>query len=167
MKKLVSILSVLLFIFTFANAGNYAYVDIEKVMNQSVKGKKYKADLDAKYKYYSEKAKSLQNKMQEIQKQLQNPSLTEKAKQDKMAELRETARQLQALEIEANQTLAKMKADSEKAMLRDIEQIAQKIAKEKNLDIIFYSGLLSGVLYADKSLDITDEILKRYNEGKK
>ncbi|HBT98367.1 MAG TPA: molecular chaperone Skp, partial [Sulfurihydrogenibium sp.] len=46
----------------------------------------------------------------------------------------------------------------------DIKAIAQKIAKDKNLDLILYGGLISGVLYADKKLDITDEVLKEYNK---
>jgi outer membrane protein len=81
-----------------------------------------------------------------------------------MQELRETARQLQNLEIQANEELAKMKAEAEKKMASDIKAIAQKIAKDKNLDLILYGGLISGVLYADKKLDITDEVLKEYNK---
>jgi Outer membrane protein (OmpH-like). len=81
-----------------------------------------------------------------------------------MKELREAARQLQNLEIQANEELAKMKAEAEKKMVSDIKAIAQKIAKDKNLDLILYGGLISGVLYADKKLDITDEVLKEYNK---
>jgi len=57
-----------------------------------------------------------------------------------------------------------MKAEAEKKMVSDIKAIAQKIAKDKNLDLILYGGLISGVLYADKKLDITDEVLKEYNK---
>jgi outer membrane protein len=164
MKKFLTVLTLLFLVFGYSNATNVAYVDMEKVMNQSVKGKKYKAELDAKLKYYQNKAKELQNKITSLQRQLNSSALNQKAKEEKMKELREAARQLQNLEIQANEELAKMKAEAEKKMVGDIKAIAQKIAKNKNLDLILYGGLISGVLYADKKLDITDEVLKEYNK---
>lgn len=163
-KKFLAVLTLLFLAFGYSNATNVAYVDMEKVMNQSAKGRKYKAGLDAKLKYYQNKAKELQNKIASLQSQLNSSALNQKAKEDKMKELRETARQLQNLEIQANEELAKMKAEAEKKMVSDIKAIAQKIAKDKNLDLILYGGLISGVLYADKKLDITDEVLKEYNK---
>jgi len=163
-KKFLAVLTLLFVTFGYSNATNVAYVDMEKVMNQSAKGRKYKAELDAKLKYYQNKAKELQNKIASLQSQLNSSALNQKAKEDKMKELRETARQLQNLEMRANEELAKMKAEAEKKMVSDIKAIAQKIAKDKNLDLILYGGLISGVLYADKKLDITDEVLKKYNK---
>lgn len=163
-KKILAVLTLLFLAFGYSNATNVAYVDMEKVMNQSAKGKKYKAELDAKLKYYQNKAKELQNKIASLQSQLNSSALNQKAKEEKMKELREAVRQLQNLEIQANEELAKMKAEAEKKMVNDIKAIAQKIAKDKNLDLILYGGLISGVLYADKKLDITDEVLIEYNK---
>ena len=83
-----------------------------------------------------------------------------------MREIREVARQLQNLEDQANEDLAKMKAEAEKSMIMEIKTKVQKIAKEKNIDLVLYGGLISGVLYADKKLDITEEVLKEYNKQK-
>jgi Outer membrane protein (OmpH-like). len=126
MKKFLAVLTLLFLAFGYSNATNVAYVDMEKVMNQSAKGKKYKAELDAKLKYYQNKAKELQNKITSLQSQLNSSALNQKAKEDKMKELREAARQLQNLEIQANEELAKMKAEAEKNMVSDIKAIAQK-----------------------------------------
>lgn len=59
-----------------------------------------------------------------------------------------------------------MKANAEKDMITDIKKIAEKMARERNYDAIFYGGLVSGVLYANPKLDITDEVLKEYNKQK-
>jgi outer membrane protein len=166
MKKILSVLVMVFALIGISKATNIAYVDMEKVMNESEKGKKYKKDLESKLAFYQNKAKDLENKLQDLQKQLQSPALNEKAKEDKRKEMRELARQLQLLESQANEELAKMKADAEKSMVADIKKISEKIAKEKNLDAIFYGGLISGVLYANPKLDITNEVLKEYNKQK-
>lgn len=166
MKRFFMVLMVLTFILSFSYAGNYAYVDIDRVMNESVKGKKYKAELDAKLKYYQDKAKELNDKIQQAQKQLSSPTLNEKGKEHKREEIRQLARELQSLEIQANQELAKMKADAEVAMIKEIKDIVKSIAQKNNYDIVFYGGLVSGVLHASKNLDITDQVLKEYNSKK-
>lgn len=155
-------------LFTVYNsfAGNYAYVDIDKVMNESAKGKKYKADLEAKLKYYQDKATEISDKIQQTQKQLSSPTLNDKAKEQKREELRQLARELQSIEAQANQELAKMKADAETAMIKEIKDIVKSIAQKNNYDIVFYGGLVSGILYANKGLDITDQVLKEYNSKK-
>lgn len=135
-------------------------------MNESSKGKKYKADLEAKLKYYQEKAKELNEKIQQTQKQLSSPTLSDKAKEQKREELRQLARELQSLEAQANQELAKMKADAETAMIKEIKDIVKSIAQKNNYDIVFYGGLISGILYANKTLDITEQVLKEYNSRK-
>lgn len=166
MRKILSVFMLVFMLVSVSKAVNVAYVDMEKVMNESEKGKKYKRDLENKLNFYQNKARDIQNKIQELQKQLQSPALNEKAKEDKRKELRELARQLQTLETQANEELAKMKAEAEKSMVSEIKKIAEKIAKEKNLDAIFYGGLVSGVLYASPKLDITNEVLREYNKQK-
>ncbi len=166
MKKFLSVFLILLAFLSYSKAATLGYVDIEKVMNNSEKGKKYKQDLESKFKYYQTKAKELQDKIESLQKQLQSSTLNEKAKEEKRKELRDLARQLQNLEAQANEELAKIKADAEKKMIAEIKNITAKIAKNKNIDIVFYGGLISGVLYADKKIDITDEVLKEFNKQK-
>lgn len=164
MKKFMMVLmAVVAFMVSFSHAGNYAYVDIDRVMNESAKGKKYKAELDAKLKYYQDKAKELNDKIQQAQKQLSSPTLNDKGKEHKREEIRQLARELQSLEMQANQELAKMKADAEAAMIKEIKDIVKSIAQKNNYDIVFYGGLVSGVLHASKNLDITDQVLKEYN----
>lgn len=166
MKKILSVLLMIFVISGVSKAANLAYVDMEKVMNESEKGKKYKKELESKLNYYQNKAKELQAKIQDIQKQLQSPALKDNAKEEKRKELRDLARQLQSLEVQANEELAKMKAEAEKNMVMEIKKIAEKIAKERNLDAVFYGGLVSGVLYASPKLDITNDVLKEYNKQK-
>lgn len=166
MKKFLSIFLILLAFLSYSKAATLAYVEIDKVMNNSEKGKNYKQNLESKLRYYRTKAQELQDKIENIQKQLQSPTLNDKAKEEKRKELRDLARQLQNLEAQANEELAKMKAEAEKKMISEIKGVAAKVAKNKNIDIVFYGGLLSGVLYADKKIDITDEVLKEYNKQK-
>ncbi|MGC9080724.1 MAG: OmpH family outer membrane protein [Sulfurihydrogenibium sp.] len=166
MKKFLVVLILMFGLVSLSKAANVAYVDLEKVMNESEKGKKYKKELENKLEFYQNKAKDLQAKLQDLQKQLQSPALNDKAKEEKRKEMRELARQLQTLEAQANEELAKMKANAEKSMIAEIKKIVEKIAKDRNYEAVFYGGLVSGVLYASPKLDITDEVLKEYNKQK-
>lgn len=165
-KILIGLLLSIVTITNFSFAGNYAYVDIDRVMNESIKGKKYKEELEAKLKFYQNKAADINSKISQMQKQLSSPSISDKAKEQKREELRQLARDLQNLESQANNELAKMKADAETNMVKDIRDIVMGIAKKNNYDIVFYGGLLSGVLYSNKNIDITDQVIKEYNTRK-
>jgi len=59
-----------------------------------------------------------------------------------------------------------MKAKAEKELIIQIRKVTQDYARENNIDLVFIGGALGGVVYFDKGIDITDEILKRVDGEK-
>ena len=167
MKKLLIILTFVLSfsILSFAQE-KFAYVDIQKIMNESKKGEKYRKEIEQKLEYYKKKAEELEKKAKEIQKQMESPALSEKGKKKKEEELKQIEQEFMILQQRAQMEIQQMKTDAERKMLEDIKRLVKKYAEKNNIDIVFLSGEFSGLLYADKSLDITDIILKMYNEEK-
>ena len=163
MKKLIFAFFLAISLTGFATAQNIAFVDVLKIMNTSKKGEEYKKELKAKIQYYKEKLDKIQKEIKEIQKQLESPVLSPEAKKKKEEKLKQLKTEGIKLQIQAEQELQKIKAQAERKLVKDIQKIVEKYAKEHNIDIV----LVGGTLYQDKAIDITDEILKLYDKGAK
>ncbi len=167
MRKTLIFLISFIFLSTISFAQEkFAYVDVQKIMNESKKGQKLKKDIEQKLEYYKKKAEELEKKAKDIQKQMESPALSEKGKQKKQEELQKIEQEFFMLQQKAQIELNQMKMEAEKQMLKDIERVVKKYAEKNNIDIVFIGGNISALLYADKKLDITDIILKMYDEEK-
>ena len=167
MRKLIFSFLIIFLVSTFGYAQEkFAYVDVQKIMNQSKKGEKLRKEIEQKLEYYKKKAEELEKKAKSIQKQMESPALSEKGKQKKQEELQKIEQEFLVLQKKAQMELNEMKMKAEKKMLDDIKRIVKKYSEKNNIDIVFIGGQLSALLYADKKLDITDIILKMYDEEK-
>ncbi len=166
MKRYFLFLAGLLFLTGSVLAQTIAYVDVQKVMNQSKKGQAFKEEIKSKVEYYQKKLDEIDKKISSIEKQLESPVLSEEAKKKKRKELTDLKSEGQKIQQEAEEELSQMKAKAERELIIQIREITEKYAKEKNIDLVFVGGAIGGVVYFDKSIDITDEILKRLDEEK-
>ncbi len=167
MKRVFIMIIFLTFLSGFSYGQNIAFLDIQKVMNLSQEGLKYKEEIKEKIKYYEEKVKELEDKISEIEKQLESPVLSEEGRKKKSEEKRRLERELSRIEQEANEELSKMKAEAEQKLVQKIIQVVKDYSEKNNIDLVFIGGMYSGVLYASPEIDITDEIIKRMGEDKK
>ena len=156
---------ILSFSFSFAQS-KYAYVDLLKVMNESEEGKKLRKEIEEKFNYYKEKAKKIEEKIKEVKKQLESPLLSEQAKKEKEKEIEKLRAEIQKLTIEAQTTLNDMKKSAENKLAKKIKLVVKEYSQKNGIDIVFFNAMVSPILYADKSIDITDEIMKLL-DGKK
>jgi len=163
MNRLTTI-AILLFTISFmAIAQNIAFVDVQKVMNQSKKGQEYKKEIQNKVTYYQKKLEEIDRKIAELEKQLNSPVLSEEAKEKKKKELAELKAKGLEIQQKAEEELSAMKAKAERELIKLIRKAAEKYAKEHNIDLIFVGGAIGGVIYHDTAIDITEEILKLVN----
>ncbi|RMA93237.1 OmpH family outer membrane protein [Hydrogenothermus marinus] len=168
MKKFLSLFLLLLVITGYSYAQEkLAYVDLIKVMNQSKTGHNLRKEIEDKFNFYKQKIKDMQNQIEEIKKQLESPLLSDKAKSEKQAKIRELERQIRNLTIEAQTKLNKMKQDAEKQLIEKIKLAAKEYTDKNNTDIIFTNGLYGAILYASKKIDITDKIIKLLDKEEK
>ncbi|WP_456384233.1 OmpH family outer membrane protein [Persephonella sp.] len=159
MERLLSIL-ILLVAVTGVYAQNIAFVDVQKVMNQSKKGQEYKKEIQDKVAYYQKKLDEIDKKIAELEKQLSSPVLSEEAKDKKRKELAEIKARGLEIQQEAEKELSQMKAKAERELIKEIRKVTEKYAKQHNIDLVFVGGAIGGVIYHDTAIDITDHILK-------
>jgi outer membrane protein len=138
-----------------------------KVLNESEAGKRAKTDLEllikSKQSALEEKGKAIEKLKAEMEKQASiiSPE-ARKAKEDEMERLR---RDSQRMIDDSNVELQKRQRDIESAIVKEIIEVVNKIAQEEKYSLILELGQ-AGVMFSDKPTDITDKVIKKYNESK-
>ncbi len=168
-KLLISIAATALALPVFAQtpttSGRMAVIDVQRVLNTSVAGKA----AQEKLKKLQEDKLARATKMQEDMKALDNEINTKKLSlsEDKLADLQTqlSAKQvaLQRFGQDADKELGESR---DKALLElegKIKPVIDQMGKEMGLAVIF-NKFESGLVYASDAIDITDTVIKRFND---
>jgi len=169
MKKfLTSVAALALAVPMFAQSApaRVAVIDVQKVLSQSTAGK-------ASY----EKLKKLQEdritraqKMDEEVKQLDNDLNTKKMSlsEDKVNEMTKSISDkriaMQRYAQDADREVGEARDRELQALEAKIKPVIDAIGKEMGLAAIF-NKFESGLVYASDAIDITDTVIKRFNEA--
>jgi outer membrane protein len=143
------------------------YVDLQRALLEVEDGKKAKARLkrefDKKQKQLDEKQKQVKKMKDELESGAM--MMTEEAKRQKATELQKKMYELQQLYLQLQGDLTKKEAEATKEIFDRMGDIIQKIGRDKGYDLIL-EKTESSVLFARPSMDLTDEVIKRYNSRK-
>jgi len=162
----------LLFIFSIlpvsslaADAVKFGSMDLQKVLNESEAGKKAKADLEVLIKsresVIEEKGKALEKLKSELEKQAS--VLSAGAKKTKEDELEKLLREYQRTVQDSQTEVKKKEGELTDAIIKEIRETVDKIGTEEGYTLIIDRAM---VLYSNKGIDITDSVIKKYNESK-
>lgn len=136
-----------------------AYVDLSRVFDEYKKTEKYDKELEEKGKTKTAEREKKVKDIKDLQDKLSVLSKDEKEKtqgkiDEKLKDLQEFDGKMQTdLRIERDNML--------KEILKEIEKAIREYAEANSLDLIFNDRIL---LYGNKTLDITDGIIKALNE---
>lgn len=135
-------------------------VDVVRTVNESNPGKKANAELDAlvkaKQAEINEKAEALEN----LKKKLANePPATKKAVEEEFAKTGAAYQQLiSASDAEVKKRAAEMRGK----VIEDLKKVLETIGKEDKFLLILTSD---NVLYHQKTIDVSDKAVKKFNEA--
>lgn len=139
------------------------FIDLQRALLESEAGKKAKIDLESleksKKAVIDEKAKSISKVEEELGKQ--SSALSAEAKKVKEEELEKLQRDFQRLVADARTELQKKETELTEAILKDMSEIVEVLGQEEGYTIIFRSEV---ILHANKELDLTDLLIKKFNE---
>jgi outer membrane protein len=166
MKKIIVLLLIITFglissthVYAQGKNEKIAYVDLTRVFDEYKKTQKYEKELKQRGKTKASEREKKVREIKELQDKLSVLSKTEKEKTQnkidkKLRELQEFDSQIQTdLRIERDNML--------KEILKEIEKSISEYAQKNNYTLILNDRIL---LYGDKTLDITDDIIKMLNE---
>jgi outer membrane protein len=161
----------MLFLLSFTVQGEemkIGYVDFNKALNESDKGRKATEMLEGMIKskrtILSDKEEEIRKLEEEIKKQLS--VLSSEAKREKEDELKKLLRDAQRMKSDFEDEIKKEEAILTREIQKELMEVIDKISRDEGYTIVFERGV-SGILYIRKDFDITDKVIKIYNEGSK
>jgi outer membrane protein len=148
----------------WAQSVKIAFVDVQKVMVESVRGKevlsKLQAEKEAKQKEIEAKEAEIRKMEAELEKQ--GSVLSEPARREREEAIRKKIRDLRRTVEDVNRDLAQRQRDLESQLAKDIAAIIRSYGKEHGYLLIVERGA-AGVIYGGDQADLTAAILAAYN----
>jgi outer membrane protein len=168
MKKLLGIAICLIVIFSVnaLYAGMKVGVfDMQIVMVKSLNGSKIKDLLQQKKTYYEKQFEKKKNELKKMKNDLEKKSmlLSQEAKDNAEKDYQKKVRDLKLFASDSENELKQLYQEKTQWLIHDILSFVRNYAKKNNFTIVIEKQE-GGVVFADKSIDITDKILKAYNE---
>ena len=140
------------------------FVDLPRALNEVEEGKAAKAQLEKEFK---EKQKQLDSKQDELRKlkgdyDKQAVVMSDQAKRDKQAELERKAGETQQLFVQLQSELSRREQELTGPILEKLGNAVREIAEAEGFTAIFERSR-SGVVYMPAALDVTNEVIRKYN----
>jgi len=150
-----------------ADALKIGYVDLRVALNESEAGKKAKTELESLIRTrqgaIEEKGKGIEKLKGEIEKQASVLSAeAKKAKEDEMDRL---MRDYQRLVQDSQAEVKKKENELTGTILKELREVINRIGQEEGYSLIL-ENVEGIILYSRKDLDITEKVIKMYNESK-
>lgn len=156
----------LLFYFHFKSEEKMAYVDNMRMVQGYAGTKKATATFEEKRKALQMNVDTLANELEERVKKFGRESSQMTEKERKLAEELLNNKQQQFLQYRdaIQQKIQQEEKKFSDALLVEINGYVKEFGEKSNYKILFGATVSGNIVYANKALDITDEILKGLNE---
>lgn len=173
MGKLLQHLGTVLLVFGFVAASapaqadtKIAVVDLQRAINETQDGKQAKGRLK---KLFDQRQKSLdeaQNKLKAMKDELEKKKdvLARDVLQKKLEEYQKNFVELQSKYVDYQRELATKEGELTKTIVARMERILRVLGPQRGYTLILERSE-GGVVWAPTQLDLTAEVVQRYNKG--
>ncbi len=152
---------------SFAQQPKIAFIDSNRVLQESIGGKEVLKQLNdlrtKKQNEYNAKLKEITDLRNKYS--TQRFALSEDALQKMLSEIEQKETALKRFQEDAERELANLQARLLKKLQDEVNPIINKLGGEGNYTLILDLAT-QGIIYYDKKADITDELIKRYDQTK-
>ncbi|MCB9667661.1 MAG: OmpH family outer membrane protein [Myxococcales bacterium] len=143
-----------------------AVVDLQRAINETQDGKQAKARLK---KVFDQRQKSLddaQNKLKAMKDELEKKKdvLARDVLQKKLEEYQKNFVELQSKYVDYQKELASKEGELTKTIVARMERILRVIGQQRAYSLILERSE-GGVVWTPTQLDLTGEVIQRYNKG--
>lgn len=143
-----------------------AVVDVQKVLTQSTAGKAAYEKLKKMQEDRLNKAKQMDEEMKKLESDLNTKRIS--LAEDKLAEmtkqLADRKISMQRYAQDADREIGEARDRELQALQVKIEPVIDALGKEMGLALIF-NKFESGLVYASEAIEITDTVIKKFNEA--
>ncbi|MCK5916113.1 MAG: OmpH family outer membrane protein [Deltaproteobacteria bacterium] len=172
MKKylLVAVIAVGMLVMSLASVQaadkgfKFGYIDLQKVMALSAQGQIAKGKMQARQE---ELRGTLQKKQAEIsvmkeELERQGMMLSPEKRQEKESDYQKKVRDFKIFVSDSEKDMKTLEGEFLKKMLKDLEVVTNEFGKNGKYQLILEKR--SGIIYADETKDVTDALIKAYDQ---
>jgi len=143
-------------------------VDIQKAVNECQAGKDAKKKIMAEVEKFQRQVGDKQKELQTLKESLdkQSPMLTAEARTTKEKDYQNRLKEFQRWGEDTQNELNQKRMEMERKIAVDLFKVVQKIGADDNYTVILEKNE-NLVLFANKSTDLTDRVIKAYDIQKK
>jgi outer membrane protein len=142
-------------------------LDIAAAMDQSKKGQQAGGQLKGKLEQLQKDFERRRAELQRLRKELSTQGssvLSWEARREKEKSLLRKERDLEDWYRDAQEDFRRQEYEMTRPVLEGLLETVHRFGKEAGFTLILEKG--SGVIYAPEALDITDEVVRRFDSGK-
>lgn len=169
-KKIASIALFVLGLISFAQAQRIAYVDVTAILESMPEYQKAQEQLDKVATTWRQEIAQEQDKVKGLYSKFQAEQvlLSEEMKKTREEEImtkEKEVRELQRQKFGPEGALFKKREELVKPIQDKVYSTIERFAQDKGFEFIFDKGSASGMLYADKKNDKTEEVKAILKKG--
>lgn len=152
----------------FPEGAKFAFVDIQVIASNSVEGKAATAKLDELRKKKSTELQSKATALKGMQDKLQSGGtvLSDSARSQLQKEIEKAQRDLEYANSDAQTEVQDLQNQLQEEFQSRLNPILEQVRADKGLYMIF-SSRDAGIVAADLGLDLSDEVIKRFDAAAK
>ncbi len=165
MSRFLIVILVVIFLFSISalslaqSTGKIGYVDLSRAFDEYQKTKDSDKSLEQKSDAKQKEREKLVDEIKKMRDELE--LLSESAKPKKQEAIDDRIKKLQEFDQEAKNELRKERDAMVRDILKEMNEVVAEYGQREGYAIILNDRVL---LYSDKALDLTDQIIKVLNE---
>ncbi len=147
-------------------AGKIAILNMARAMEMTMEGKQAIADFQSKLTAKQNELQKKNNDLEEMKKQLQSQSQTmnDDARTNLTKKIEQGTTELQRTQEDAQKDFQQMQQEIYGRLSQKMGPIVEQYAKENQISMILDPAMQSSqVVFYDPSIEITDDIVKRFD----
>ncbi|MBI5016726.1 MAG: OmpH family outer membrane protein [Deltaproteobacteria bacterium] len=148
-----------------AQGGKIGVVDLQRCLTETKQGQKYRAEFTARAEQTRADLDKKEAALKELRETLEKQGLvlSPAARQDKEKEYREKLDAFKELYKASQQALQKQDQELTGRILKDLRTVIQEIGDAGGYALVV-ERQEGGVLYAVRDADLTDEVIRRFDQ---
>ena len=165
MSKKILIINILLLISntSYAEVQKIVYLNVDKIMQQSIAGKSIKMKLEKIYNKNLEEFKKNDETLKKKEKKIiaQKNILSNEEFQKEITNLRSEIIKFQKEQVKARDNINKLRIGATNKLIKKLSPILKDYAKQNSINLILQK---KNIVMGKKEIDITDEVLNIINK---
>lgn len=147
---------------------NVGLVNFQKALQETSRGKNAKASLEKEVESRRKEIEKIQTEVQKMNEDFQKkaPVLSEKARVEQSTKIQQRIGQMQELQQKSTAELQQKEGELTRPIIEGLRALIPELSRKRKLDLVF-EGSSGVLLYSTNQTDITEELIRLYDEKNK